>query len=506
MTEPNESQPQESTSTSTSSSSMHGLSNENVIFSSIFSEDEGVARRKQELLTTFSSTNVFKNEYAVFYILTKDIPRVVPNKDFIQLYLQTNRAVFLKSRNIELSSYSLGDSDPYVEFVNSCLTLFDDCVKRQVEFMDFYRALEMHKMEYINRYSVEILEESTVILAEGVKFGNRTLSGYSDMRQNIKHRFVSLDNMMDKADRKGIITYGYNDNSEDEDEKLKLVTTFGIRALDDHAGGVYEGDMVSLLAPSKGGKSRLATYMLHNAIVNHGTNVVMWSVENGVKGWESLIRARHFNWMYNSGISDASEKRILDSDAIRKGEVPDALKDMEEASWMDLRSNSNYGRITTIDEDFNSDSVFEILENAVTEFGAKLVCVDYLQLISAGEDSRISKNERIGEVYKKMLQYLKKKKIGGIFPGQLKQTAVDDMNKKTGEDLVNMEMRSAAGESYEVIKTPDVNLALYGTVEDIATGHMQLLSIPSRNIAPFAPIDLYVDAGSCTFQSTVKGS
>jgi KaiC/GvpD/RAD55 family RecA-like ATPase len=408
--------------------------------------------------------------------------------------------VFTNSKNIDLGSYALGESDPYAEFVNSCLVIFDACLARSVAPADFYLALEMHKLDYINRKSLEVLEQSALVLSEGVKQGYKTFAGYEDMRQFSKQKFLPLDNMISRSDRRGTIVYGVNDDSENE-ERLSLVSTFGIRSLDDHVGGIFEGDMVSLLAPSKGGKSRLATYILHNAVVKHGTNIVMWSVENGVKGWESLLRARHFNWFYNSALTDVSKKRVIDSDSIRKGTLDPEMRELESASWMELRTNINYGRISSIDEDFNSDTLFEVLDSAINDYGAKLICIDYLQLISSGGDSRLTKNERIGEVYKEMLQFLKKKKVGGIFPAQLKQTAVDDMNKRTPEELMNMELRSAAGESYEVIKTPDVNLALYGSIEDMASGRMKLLSVPSRNIAPFPAIDLYVDAGSCTFSS-----
>lgn len=485
------------------------LRNEEVIFSMIFSQDEDVLRCKQDLLTTFSTSNVFKDEFAVFFAITKDIPKVVPNKEFILLYLQTNRAIFLKSSNIDFDRFKVGDSgdsENYVEFVNSCLSLFESCSARKVSSQDFYRAVEMHKMLHITKESIQILTDATTVLSDGVKRGPKTLTGYGDMRKLLKQGFIALDNMVSKTDRRGTITYGYNDLGDQDDDSLKLVSTFGLRELDDHVGGIYEGDMVSLLAPSKGGKSRLSTYIVHNAIVNHGTNVVMWSVENGYKGWEALLRARHFNYFYNSGITDASKKRLINSDMIRKKEMSAEMAEMEAASWMDLRCNTNYGRITSIDEDFNSDTLFEVLDGAISEFGAKLICVDYLQLISSGGDSDMVKNERISEVYKKMLQYVKKKKIGGLFPAQLKQAFVDEMQRKSPEELVNMEMRSAAGESYEVIKTPDVNLLLYGTAEDIATGNMQLFSVPSRNIGHFEPIQLYADAGSCTFQSIPKSA
>lgn len=473
--------------------------NELTVFSAIFKEDANSFIRKQELIRSFNTPEVFKNEFNIFYILTKEFPKVVPSKDFIKMFLQTNRSGVMANPNIDIDAFRVGESDPFVEFVNSTLSIFEECVKKTVSDSDYHRAVEMHKMEFISKESISLLEDSAMILAEGIPYRNRKLSGYTDMRAYMQNGFQKIDNMVNKTDRKGLVIYGVDEDMEEEDTGIKLITKFGVTALDNAIGGIFEGDMVSLLAPAKGAKSRFATYVLHTAVIS-GAGIVMWSVENGYKGWEYLIRARHFNWFYNSKVSDVTQKRIITADMIRKGELTGDLKDMELASWTDLKTNENYGRIVNLDEDFNFESFLEVVDTAVNAIGAKLICVDYLQLITGG-NSRMMKNERIGEAYKSTLQYLKKKKIGGIFPAQLKQTVVGDIKKSDPAELINMELRDAAGESYEVIKTPDINLALYGTPEDIRNGEMKLLSIPSRNSAPFEPINLYVDAGSCTFAS-----
>lgn len=481
------------------------VSNEEVIFAGIFKRDEGVYRRKQDLITTFSNVNVFKNEYYIFYTLTKDFPKIIPDVNFIRLFLQTNKATFQKSKSIEMVNYKVSDSDPYAEFVTSCLGLFEECFKKNVSDEEFYRSIEMHKMTYLNMKSIEILEESAVILSEGITVRGRHLNGYEDMKQNLKSKLLHLDNLQSKSDRRGLIFYGVNSDEEEEEEKLQRVTTYGIEDLDKYIGGIYEGDMVSLLAPAKGCKSRFCTYVVHNAIVNNGTNCVAWSVENGYKNWESLIRARHFSWYYNSKITDVTQKRFINNDMIRKGELSPELAEQELASWTDLKCNSRYGKFVSIDEDFEVDTFIEVIDNAVNAVGAKLIFVDYLQLIGGG-DGKKSKSERIAEAYVKLLSYIKRKKIAAIIPAQLKQNVVGDLQKVDPEELVNTEMRNSAGESYEVIKTPDVNLALYGTPEDIRNGNMTLLGIPSRNSAPFEPISLYVDAGSCTFASLTSAS
>lgn len=471
-----------------------------IIFSSLFTEQDRdtLLERKSEFMLNFTEDDMFRNEHYIFYTIVKNYPKITPNEAFIKTYLQTNRARFLKSPSIDIGSYRVSELDPYVEFVNSTIETFKDCLRMETTDSDFNLSLANHKMDYMSRHSIEVLSNAAMMLSEGVKIGYKQLAGFEDMHRYVLQEMQKLNNLNKKQDRRGIITYGVdNINDSPEDSKLKLVTKFGIESLDAALGGIYEGDMVSLLAPAKGGKSRFATYVLHQAIIS-GVSIVMWSVENGYKGWEALIRARHFEWFYNSKQTDPTQLRYIDADMIRKDELSPELKELEQASWTDLQHNPKYGKMSSIDADFNFETLLDSTEQAIDKYGAKLICLDYLQLVTGG-DPRMSKNERIGELYKAVLQFCKKKKVGGIFPAQLKQTVVGDIQRVDPDELINMELRDSAGESYEVIKTPDVNLALYGTVEDIRSGHMKLLSIPSRNSAPFQPIDLNVKAGTCTF-------
>lgn len=477
------------------------LSNELVIFAGIYcGNDELFRTRRAKFTTTFPNTkDMFFNEWAVFAILLQEYPRIMPKEKFISIFMRSNQAKLRNLSQIDYTSYRLGDNDPYAEFTAVIINTVKSFETVNVSESDFEMAIEMYKMEYLNRESLSVLEEAAAVLSEGITRGNKATAGYEDMRKTLNTKFAYLDNVNAKSSRRGVITYGAD--SEDEtgnSGKLKLVSKFGIEALDTHVGGIYQGDMVSLLAPAKGCKTRSITFMLHHALVT-GTSFAMWSVENGPKGFEALLRARHFNWLYNRNVETAHKKIFLDSDMIRKGELTGEVEKMELASWLDLKTNKSYGRFAVIDENFLLESFLESITLAVDTIGAQLISVDYLQLIQS--KNGMPKNERISAAYIQMLQYLKEKKLGGLFPGQLKQSFVGELSEKTADEMVDLEMRDAAGESYEVIKTPDVNLALYGSVADIRRGSMKLLSVPSRNIAPFKPIDLYVEAGTCTFKS-----
>ena len=63
------------------------------------------------------------------------------------------------------------------------------------------------------------------------------------------------------------------------------------------------------------------------------------------------------------------------------------------------------------------------------------------------------------------------------------------------------EFRTSGGESSEIIRTPDINIALYATAEDLMRKEMTIISVPSRLAAPCPPIKIYCDLKSCVFSS-----
>ena len=54
---------------------------------------------------------------------------------------------------------------------------------------DFMEALEMYKMNYVNEYSLTVLEQSAQILVDGIKHAGKTKVGYDDMRTHLKSGF-----------------------------------------------------------------------------------------------------------------------------------------------------------------------------------------------------------------------------------------------------------------------------------------------------------------------------
>lgn len=468
------------------------------VFGMLFSNHPKLREMKEYIVRMLGKNNIFQDEFYIYYSILYSKPKVKISEEYIRLYVQTNRAHFSNTPSINLVKYKIGNNDEYAEFMLSCISLWRECSNLKVDEEEFYTALEMLQMEYVNDKAITVLQESAKILVEGIKVRGQDIKGYDGMKSHMNRELTKIDNIVNQSDKQGIVAFG-DDAYGDEEEQLKLITTFGIEGLDEHIHGIYEGDMVSILAPPKGFKTRSCVHIVHNAAVQYGVTVAVWPLENGKKGTEALFRAKHFNWLYNRNETDIREHKILDADMIRRGALEGELKSLELASKTDLYSNPDYGKIYFIDEDFHVDTFEDHLEKAVKEHGAKLILVDYLQLITG--DGVGAKNQRVGEAYQKSLRFLKRNKVGGLFPGQVTQDTLDYIEKKGVENLANLELRDIGAESAEVIRTPDVNILNFGTMEDIRKGRLQMVGLPSRNIQPFLPVKVAVQAGVCNFTS-----
>ena len=98
-----------------------------------------------------------------------------------------------------------------------------------------------------------------------------------------------------------------------------------------------------------------------------------------------------------------------------------------------------------------------------------------------------------------MLTYCKKNNVAIISPAQYKQDSFNDLIKRSSVD--GADLRTAAGGSSEVLRTPDVLFALWATVDDIRNNSMKIISMPCRMNAAFPNVDVVIDLGTCSFMA-----
>ena len=418
--------------------------------------DDELALKNRQILFGQLPPKVFKDEnyliYSVFYNF-KD-KGITPDADFIEMHLNRNtKLVKNATQYININEYKDLDENIYVAYISAVLKKFNRLIQLEpCSTEDLRLNIEKYKTEFCAIEMNKAYSQAKLILYDGVQVGNRFYQGYADSLAYSKKISSDIDSILD------------------------------------HTTG----------APTKGGKSKFCARLVHTAIVIYGVNVSVWAHEGGYKAWWAQLRAIHFEYLYIRNKSAGEKVAPLSQKDILWGNYPSPeIRELEQASRLDLFTNPNYGVLNMIDRPFLTETFIDEIETSVQLNDSKLVVIDYLQLISSA--SKTSKNEGIGKAYQDLLAYCKKRNIAAISPSQFKQEFMSEMAKS--KDGQNHEIRAAGGESSEIIRTPDINIALYATVEDLMRKKMTIMSVPSRLAEPFPDIEIYADLCSCVFSS-----
>ena len=473
-------------------------------------------RENRNMLLGTINRNIFTGIWYVYYELLNNYqPIIWFSPEFLMVYLRSHRGKLVDVPALNLHEYEVNEGeDPYELFCAEVVSKYEELSKNDLteDTYTIEMLLEQYIMQYVTEQTVRLLQDSATIVSDSMMYKRKRLSGFDDMWNYLTAGINNIKNLRQQRKRRGIYTMGVDEPAEVHEEQKKI-SSFGIVPLDNALGGIMSGDMISLLGMTKTGKSRLMTYIMHQAII-HGVNVAVWSMENGDVGWLDMLRARHFDYLYNRTnhkyfVSDTMishnelDTVIKYTDENTGEEKSISLRTLEAISSQDLFHNANYGTVTMIDEDLDISSYKTVLESAVTKGNARLVAVDYIGLMT-DKTGGLDKRNCMVQAYTESLAFLKSKRIAGIFPAQMRQDEIRGMKSATPEDLAKMDIRTMAADSHEAIRTPTVLLGLVGTVEDIKAGHVTLVSGMCRNSAPFDPIAFNVDYGVCNFMPEVE--
>ena len=465
---------------------------------------DDLSKANRQFLFGQVSTKVFKDEnYIIFAVFDNFKDRgITPDEDFMRMYLLRNSKLIKDSAEyIDMQAYADLDENLYVAYTSAVLKQFNRLLTLEpVNYEEFKLTLEKYKQEFSAYEINKAYSQSKMILYDGLQIGSKFYQGYSDSVAYVKKKIADIEAVLDHTTGMGFIdsrSMGIVDNDDVVPEKIGEFDL--VSELNKHLGGIYSGVFYNVMAPTKGGKSKFTERMVHDIVVGHGHNATVWAHEGGYEAWWAQMRAIHFEYMYirnadeNSKVAPLSQKDIL-----FKNYPSESIKALEEASRLDLFTNPNYGVINMIDRPFKAETFIEEIETSVQLNNSRVVLIDYLQLI--GWDSKgKSKPQAIGGAYQELLAYTKKRNVAAISPSQFTQDFMNEMAKS--KDGQSHEVRTAGGESSEIIRTPDVNIALYASTEDLLRNEMTIMSVPSRLAEPFPDFKIYCDLCSCVFSS-----
>lgn len=469
-------------------------------------EGKSIQKYAIDKLMSITNPQLFRDEnyilFSIFYFYRSKLRYIKIDGEFIKLFLNRNRGLLTRSKGyIDINAYGEVDGSTELGYIAGVVKHFNRLkTLPDITIEDFETYFEKYLIEFKAIEAGKVFRQAQLILTDGLKIGRRQYFGFEDSQSYCKKKLAEIEGLVDQNMGSGFIKMSEVLMDEKPDNKKPiLIGDFGrIKPLNDAYGGIYTGMFYSFIAPPKSGKSKLSARLCYNTAILAGNNVTVWAQEGGHEAWSAQMRAIHFDYVYNTGTDLVDRKFGVTQEVIMHDSFKtDELRQLELSSKLDLASNQDYGSIDYIDRPFNVETFIEDIDTSVKENNSKLVVIDYLQLI--GSLTGMTERERIAEAYKKLLTYCKKNNVAVMSPAQFKQESFDDMIKKSSVD--GADLRTAAGGSSEVLRTPDVLFALWASVDDIRNNSMKIISLPSRMNAAFPNINLRIDLATCQFIS-----
>lgn len=376
---------------------------------------------------------------------------------------------------------------------------------------DFYVVTGIQKAHAILNQGKQIIQNTDDL--------NSKTAGLLDASAYVRRELTALEDMVSADSGAGFIAAEDIDLEKGKNKPVLLSHFDGLGVLNnpEYIGGIYSGMFYNILAPTKGGKSKFCARMAHSVLVGidsptqQGHDVVIWPYEGGADAFLAQLIVIHTEWMnrdkpFHSSINGTvlNQRSVLFDTYAGDPATQTKIRSLVQTAKTDLLTNTKYGKILFIDKPLVLETFIDNMTNAIKmNNNAQFLCVDYLQLISS-EDGKLNKPQMISSAYQQTLAFCKKYNCCVVSPSQMKQEAINELaSRKPGEAH---ELRTAAGESAEVIRTPDYNIVIHSTPSDAGKGNatgrpMTLLPMQSRYSKDYPHTSLWVDLGTCLFRA-----
>ena len=456
--------------------------------------------------------NIFENEYALFYTLIVDARFTVFYEADIVAAIDRNKDMILNSPYIDIDSFIFGQVDSQVEsqsnevklyaFQKAVIELFNELSKRPVDVDTgverFEAACRKYTEEYISQLQEDIPHKMARIMSDegyrvklpGVR--SRLYKGYDDACEYFRAKDSLIRDL--KATSKkatSVIDATWLEEQMEEElegDKQSTIGT-GIEEIDNVIGTIRRSNMVGILGPPKGGKTRFTTYLV-TRYLEAGYNVVVWPLEGTEEEWNANIVA---NLVYNDSGIYVSGKAILEHKS-----VPEAQQAILLAKTK-LAVGKGRGRLSFINQTAYAEDFIEVLR-AHYEQDNKYDVIVIDSPVHILSRKGVPKADRISSAYEELKVYISKgmeKEFVAILPAQLKQSVVDQL-RKNKDDTIDV---TAGGESAATVRSPDYIWGLFSSKEERANDMMKIYDVASRHNVNFGDFYAGCKLGCCHFWS-----
>ncbi len=463
-----------------------------------------VKANRNRFIANFPS-NIFQDEFAIFYEIFVKLNAKVFTLNELDSIVDNNRDLILDSPYVDISKLSSTQNgtqstdDEKIEAVKANLKdLYVKLSNTYVSEDEFDSACMIFIDWFKKNKMLSVAQEMTMIMSdkglEVRKTGKRTrkYSGVDDCNAFFNENKKIIDELSQTNKLRTLVLNEDWLNNEMQNENIKdseALMTVGIPEIDETLGDLRRGNMLGILGPPKGGKTRFTNFLVSRAL-SLGLNVCVWTLEGTKEEWIAMQVAAMVYRNHNV---------VINSKDILQNKFKPNEKEAVISAKTKLAVDDKIGRLSFIESTAYVEDFLDILESHYeNENPFDVIVID--QLIDILSRTRMGKVERISQAYQELKSFITtrlKVNVLAIIPAQLKQEVVNSLRKNDSETIDV----TAGGESAETIRTPDEVIGLFSSKEERATNMMHIYSVASRHNGNFPDFKVRAALQCCYFWS-----
>lgn len=463
--------------------------------------------------------NIFNNNYAIFYeiIVTLNIKSF--QKEQLQSILENNRDLILDSPYIDKNKYSMtedgnmaNDDDLFVALSADIMSDFIRLSNLKVDVESFESACIIYIDWYKSAYMESVCQDMSIIMQDmglEVRMPNKRARKYRGIEDCIEYYNDNMRIIKSLEEESRINSFVVNEqwfqdemqNETKQDDKALF--TIGIKEMDATIGELRRGNMLGIMGPPKGGKTRFTNYLVQRAL-SFGYNVCVWPLEGTSEEWLAMQQSCYLaaTSYKNLKSGKADEMIRFDSKDILQKRYTNSkqARELIASAKQTMAVNENYGKLSFIEGTAYVEDMFDVLKSHYdSENPFDVLVIDQLVNVQSKNGNR-AKSEVISKAYmltKDFLVNKLKRPALGLMPAQLKQSVVDFLRTHPDETIDV----TAGGESAETVRTPDETIGLFSSKEERDSNMMKVYSVASRHNGSFQDFTARCYLGCCFFLS-----
>lgn len=471
------------------------------------SEKRDIFRQALPLFKTTFGSNIFSNEYAFLYEILTSLKISVFSESQLETIIENNKDKILLSPYIDINEVifgedgsantSISDDEKLVGFRQFLVAAFRTLSNEVVTIEEFRSASEMFIFNYRENQAQEIAFGMSQIMSPTGKevkerSKNRVYKGSTDMLTY----FTNNSRVLKEYQERDRIKHSVIDEKwlaqeleQTDDSKTGQTITFGIKEIDDIMGHIRRSNMLGILGPAKGGKTRCAVY-LAGRFLAAGYNVAVWPLEGDQKEWEAMLVA---NQIRGSNGVNISSKDILEST------YDERIRQLVVASKTIMATDKTRGKLSFINGVAYIEEFIDVLQSHYDNENAfDVIIID--SMVHLLSKKGMTKSERISEGYEQLKNFITNMMAipaVAVLPAQLKQIVIDTMRKHPDE---TMDI-TAGGESAATIRSPDYVVGLFSDKKERNANMMKFYDVAARHNGNFDDFYAHCELGCCWFES-----